>query len=439
MEERCCLKTLTQQGIKAIKPASSTRYYWDDSRTKGTGRLGVKVYKSGSKVFCFRYYAEGKPRFITVGRFPDVSLSLARDKARGFSGLLGDGVDPQQHIEDKKSQQKRLVQEEARKGTLEQLFHSYTHQMKKDGKRTYSAVLHALEKEVYPYLSKATKAKDATKDDFILVLSSMIRRGAVTQSNRVRSYLMAAFNYGLAHDNDPANYIGEAKFGLSINPITMIPKQKSGERVGDNYLSLSEVKILIEDLQSNFEDFKMGLSIRNLLQLCFHTGGQRPYELISSKWSEVDWDKRTLNIVPDLSKNKRHHLIPLTRSALTILESQKMLSQDSEFIFPHRFKSDAMRTDSLSQSLARYRGSNEQVHDFVARDIRRTCKTLMGEAGISKDIRDRLQNHALNDVSSKHYDRYEYLSEKRQALEIWERKICDSAISNVITFAKKSS
>jgi hypothetical protein len=47
----------------------------------------------------------------------------------------------------------------------------------------------------------------------------------------------------------------------------------------------------------------------------------------------------------------------------------------------------------------------------------------MGEAGISKEIRDRIQNHALNDVSSKHYDRYDYLTEKRRALEIWEDRI----------------
>ncbi len=44
----------------------------------------------------------------------------------------------------------------------------------------------------------------------------------------------------------------------------------------------------------------------------------------------------------------------------------------------------------------------------------------MGEAGISKEIRDRIQNHALNDVSSKHYDRYDYVTEKRKALEVWE-------------------
>lgn len=29
----------------------------------------------------------------------------------------------------------------------------------------------------------------------------------------------------------------------------------------------------------------------------------------------------------------------------------------------------------------------------------------------------------MNDVSSKHYDRYDYLEEKRIALEIWEEAI----------------
>lgn len=45
----------------------------------------------------------------------------------------------------------------------------------------------------------------------------------------------------------------------------------------------------------------------------------------------------------------------------------------------------------------------------------------MGELGTSKHIRDRLHNHVLQDVSSKHYDRYEYEAEKRIALTSWEK------------------
>lgn len=36
--------------------------------------------------------------------------------------------------------------------------------------------------------------------------------------------------------------------------------------------------------------------------------------------------------------------------------------------------------------------------------LRRTFKTLSGNAGLSKEIPDRLQNHALQDVSAKNYD-----------------------------------
>lgn len=56
---------------------------------------------------------------------------------------------------------------------------------------------------------------------------------------------------------------------------------------------------------------------------------------------------------------------------------------------------------------------------WTPKDLRRTVKTRMGELGIPKSIRDRIQNHALVDVSTKHYDRYDYLPDKREALETW--------------------
>jgi hypothetical protein len=49
----------------------------------------------------------------------------------------------------------------------------------------------------------------------------------------------------------------------------------------------------------------------------------------------------------------------------------------------------------------------------------------MGEIGIEKSMRDRIQNHALNDVSSTHYDRYDYLIEKRNAILKWEKSLIE--------------
>ncbi|MDL1989341.1 tyrosine-type recombinase/integrase [Vibrio vulnificus] len=423
---------LTVSAIRGLKPKDKPYYEWDTNSQRGRGKLGVQVTPKGSKTFVFRYFVEGKTKFIRLGRFPELSLNDARGKQKEMGELLLQGIDPKEQLESQHKAQQLAKREEARKGSIKQLFEAYVSQMEKDGKRTHKAVLASLEKEVYPVIPPATKAKEVTTHDLMLVLAAMIKRGAKTQSNRVRSYLMAAFNHGLRHDNDPANFIDEAKFGLLINPVAAIPKQKDAERVGEHYLKMGEVISLIDDLNTEYERFKMGDAIRNLILLCLYTGGQRPYELAASRWEAIDWQQKTLLIIPDISKNKRPHLIPLTDSALVVLERQR-LNNDSEFIFPHRFNiTDHIRLDSLSQGIARYREASPHIKPFTPRDLRRTCKTLMGEIGISKSLRDRLQNHALNDVSSKHYDRYEYLPEKRIALESWEQKLNSQHGSNVI-------
>jgi integrase len=288
----------------------------------------------------------------------------------------------------------------------------------------------ALEKETYPVIKPTTKAKDVTAHDIKIILAHMIHRGAATQSNRVRSYLMAAFNYGLKHDNDPANFIDDAKFGLVLNPVAAIPKQKAAERVGERFLTWAEARQLLDDME---QPTSLGLTLRSLIRLCFFTGGQRPYELAVSRWANIDWQAKTLTITADISKNGRPHLIPLTDSALRVLREQQEETAGSPFIFAHATKpNEPMPMASLSQAIDRYRKRTEMAH-FIPRDFRRTCKTLMGELGIAKDLRDRLQNHALNDVSSKHYDRYEYLPEKRRALELWERRLLDLAADTVVS------
>ena len=61
------------------------------------------------------------------------------------------------------------------------------------------------------------------------------------------------------------------------------------------------------------------------------------------------------------------------------------------------------------------------IHLF--QDFRRTFKTLGGQLKIIEEIRDRIQHHALHDVSSVHYDRYDYNEEKLEAFLKWENKL----------------
>ncbi|MDO6617437.1 site-specific integrase [Shewanella sp. 6_MG-2023] len=414
-------QALTDKQILGAKPKANKYELVDSTRQRGAGRLVVRITPKGKKEFCFKYTFEGVRRYISIGIYPTMSLVDAREEIRPHSSVLAQGIDPKVKIEKDKAKQNAAEQAEAMKGSIQQLFRAYTAQMKEDGKRTYGAVLKALEKEVYPHIPAITKAKEVQPTDIVPILSSMIKRGAVVQSNRVRSYIVAAYNFGLRHDLNPAQAHTGVKFGLLMNPAQVVAKQSHAEKVGENWLTLNEV----QELLANFHRVnRIGPMVSALMGLCFYTGGQRPYELVASRWESVNWKEKTLLVTAEVSKNKRPHLIPLTDSAFTLLRNLQDESESGPFIFPRKNDHQQhLRTDSFSKAISRYREAYPESKAFVARDIRRTCKTLMGELGISKELRDRLQNHALNDVSSKHYDRYSYLPEKREALRKWEARL----------------
>jgi integrase len=73
----------------------------------------------------------------------------------------------------------------------------------------------------------------------------------------------------------------------------------------------------------------------------------------------------------------------------------------------------------MREVVAIFLEENPGFAHFTPKDLRRTFKTLAGAAGISKEMRDRLQNHAEAGVSARHYDRYDYLPERRAAMERW--------------------
>ena len=169
------------------------------------------------------------------------------------------------------------------------------------------------------------------------------------------------------------------------------------------------------------------------------TGGQRVSEVSEAKWAEFDASESLWEIPASRTKNGKAHLIPLNRIAIEVIDTIKAHRDSSPYLFPHRLDlNKPMPLASISRAANRFTKIKEnKFNPFTPRDLRRTCKTRMGELGLSKEIRDRINNHALSDVSSKHYDRYDYLVEKRTALEAWgdrlDHIINKTDLNNVVT------
>ncbi len=418
---------LTDREILGLKPKPKQYYAIDHQRERGKGALWLLIRPSGRKEFYFVYTRQKKRVSISLGTYnksnagKGITLSLAREKKEELATFLILGKDPKTESLRQKFEAEQDERLKNHLGTVAQLFKGYTDKLKHDGKKSHAQVQDSLEKNAFPLLNKETPANAVTSNDIKLILHAIIQRKALVQSNRVRSYLSAAFTYGLEHDNDPTTMDSLITFQLDRNPVRDVPKALKYEKAGTRELSANEIR----QLWHHFNDTGRFSHIEYVLKLILATGGQRVTEVSEATWEEFDLATAVWELPSSRTKNGKAHLVPLNNLALSLLDEIHAYSDGSPYLFPHRIEQQQhIKMASLSKATKRFAENpvNNFKH-FSPRDLRRTCKTRMGELGISKETRDRINNHALGDVSSKHYDRYDYLKEKRIALEAWGQRL----------------
>ncbi len=83
-------KKLTKRTIDAARYERETcaHYLWD------TEIAGLRGYPSGREAFLVTYRVRGKQRFMTIGRYGELTLPQARGKAHEVFGRARQGEDP---------------------------------------------------------------------------------------------------------------------------------------------------------------------------------------------------------------------------------------------------------------------------------------------------------------------------------------------------------
>lgn len=93
-------KKLTDTAIRNAKP--QTKPY---KIAAGRG-LHLQIKPDGSKFWIFRYRFNFKENSISMGRYPDVSLAKAEERAREAHKLLADNINPSEFRKSEKSSRK---------------------------------------------------------------------------------------------------------------------------------------------------------------------------------------------------------------------------------------------------------------------------------------------------------------------------------------------
>ena len=84
-----------------------------------------------------------------------------------------------------------------------------------------------------------------------------------------------------------------------------------------------------------------------------------------------------------------------------------------------------------------------EIAPFTLHDLRRSAATGMAALGIAPHVVDKILNHSSGKISgvARIYNRYEFLAERRAALEAWARHV-ESLIrptpSNIVELVRRS-
>lgn len=388
---------LTDSKIKALKAKDSRYEAWHSTGTRGVGRLGVRVYPNGRKVFIFATQLNGVRKIHTIGDYPGVTFAqaLAYSPTASTTTLA----------------------------SVADLFREYIADQKRTNKRGWKKKENRLNQVLNGgAIPPALEAQKVTTLHIREALAQFIRRGAVAGSNTARADLHACFNFALHADNNPATLGAAIRYGVTINPVTAIPKQIGAEKIGSRYLSWDELARLIKALTLPDTEKLIRPDCCRLLLLCLYTGGQRPWELMTNKHENIS--ENILSIPEEISKTSNFHSVPLHAKALEIIAAQKRQNPRKAFLFPAGSKSGHLESSALGRQV-RTLCAALNMKPFTPRDLRRTFKTLAGDMGFPLELRDILQNHRRPGVSGRVYDKYYYMREKREMLDAWNARLAE--------------
>lgn len=376
----------------------------------------MRVSAGGTRTWVAMYRYNGIKRRMKLGLHPEKALADARDDARAAFQKADKGQDP---AAEKKTQQARMA-------TVTDLAAEYMELHAKAKKRSWYKDEKILENEVLPVIGRK-RVKDVTRADIRSVLEPIIARGSLIRANHTLEVVRKMFFWSIENRDSP-----------DVNPASHMSKPGEGNSRG-RFLKADE----IQKFWPYLETAKLGTAGTAIFKL-FTLTAQREMEVMRMHWVDLDLDNELLWTIPgDHAKNRLPHVIPLTPIALGLLRKLRQeAAKGAVHVFPSSKKPGMhLKRGFIEKRMVKLR-KDTGLTDFTPHDLRRTVTTYFGKLKVPQVIKKKILNHAKRkkaDVTDI-YDQYEYIDEKRDALEKWEALLLSMAkrpdtAANVIDMA----
>lgn len=363
--------------IRKVNRGAKASAVLSDGAPRGAGRL-VLIIKPGRAEWYAQRFVNGERRKQKLGAYPAVSLAEARERFSGHRPATG-------------------------RATFGELLDAYLQTL--EGRPSHKQAKSVV-KAAKSAIGANRLARDITPHDIAGFIKPKFKEGRRAMAAKRRMYLSSAFKWATQSAND---YRTESPrdWGLNHNPVRDVPQDLQATTPGQRFLYPTELIRVLEWASAG----RPG-SARYAIAIMLLTG-QRVSEILRLREDLYNPADRTLHW--PTTKNGRPHTTPICEDAVALLDAIRP-AKDGH-LFPGKDGKPRLCVDSVRAAIKRsgYAGS------FCARDFRRTWKTLAGMAGLDKPVRDMIQNHGQGrDVSSKHYDRYDGMPQKRAGVAQWQ-------------------
>ena len=384
------MPALTDIAIRTAKPAAKDYKLYDQLG------LFLTVRKSGSKSFYLRYSFAGKEKKLALGRYPEVSLKIARQKRDEARAMLAEHQDPS--IQRKLD---RAMVTLSADNTFQTIANEWVTIRLADKSESHQKKTRArLDRYINPAIGSMPVGL-ITPVQVLSFLRPIEAAGKIERAHRLKQLISQIMRFAIVTGRAERDPAADLRGALRTPKVTHLAAITQPQVVG-------QLLRAIQSLNGSLV-VRAALHLSPLLML-------RPGELRQLKWADVNWSAQRLEI--RAQKTDIDHVVPLASQALDILSSLQAHTGRGIYIFPSaRGASRPMSENAVRTALRslEYRNEDRTPHGFRA-----MARTLLDE-----ELRYPIEwielqlAHAVRDVHGKAYNRTQHIEGRIAMMQAW--------------------
>jgi len=365
----------------------------------GVAGLYLCVSPSGSRSWIARVNVDGKRREMGLGSFPDVSLSIAREKARAARSDTTMGIDPVAHRKEARSARQAL---KATQKTFADCAKAYIEAHSDSWRNAKHRAQWPSTFETYVYPTMGTvMVGEVTQAHVMAVLLPIWKTKTQTATRlrgRIEQVLAWATAAGFRQGENCARWTGLLDQLLPAPGKVSKPKHHPAVRVDD-------MPAFIKALRQHD-----GLSPK-ALEFAVLTAA-RSGEVRGATWAEIDLEAAVWTVPAERMKAGKEHRVPLNTQAIKLLEAMPRI-EGTDLVFP------APRGGQLSDMTLTALTRRMKL-DAVPHGFRSTFRDWVFErTDYPRDLAEAALAHALESKVEAAYRRGDALERRRAMMQAW--------------------